>query len=172
MEEAQRGAFFPSGKNKKLWELALNISRCNDVDQILRLLEILKEISDRIDRESISGSDFGSVKIQSSSRLERVISFLNKNYTRNITLEETSSYAAMNPTAFCHFFKSVSSKSFKNYLLDMRISYACKLLTIGDMEISRVSAECSFESISYFNRMFKKSVGYVPTYYKKMMLGE
>ena len=79
---------------------------------------------------------------------------------------------AMNPAAFCRFFKSKTGKSFKNYILEMRIGYACKLLLMGDMNISQISVECGFDTISHFNKSFKKHTGFTPSYYKKMMLAE
>lgn len=54
----------------------------------------------------------------------------------------------------------------------MRIGYACKLLLMGDMNISQVSVECGFDTISHFNKSFKKHTGFTPSYYKKMMLAE
>ena len=72
-------------------------------------------------RSVLSTSDFENDIIYDGSRIDKIIVYLNKNYTRQIYLNEISSLAAMNPAAFCRFFKSKTGKSFKNYILEMRI---------------------------------------------------
>ena len=99
------------------------------------------------------------------------ISYLNKNYTRNVSLDEIASFAAMNSSAFCRYFKSKTGKSFKNYILDMRIRFACKLLLMEDISISQLSSQCGFDTLSHFNKTFKKNTGYVPSQYRKSLLG-
>ncbi len=142
------------------------------VDQITSFLQLLKEMANVASRSVLSTSDFENDIIYDGSRIDKIIVYLNKNYTRQIYLNEISSLAAMNPAAFCRFFKSKTGKSFKNYILEMRIGYACKLLLMGDMNISQISVECGFDTISHFNKSFKKHTGFTPSYYKKMMLAE
>ena len=95
------------------------------------------------------------------------MAFLNKHYTQPICLEDVASYAAMNPTAFCRFFKENTGKTFRQHITDMRIGYACKLLLNGKWNISEISLECGFESVAHFNRCFKKHTGMTPTSYRK-----
>lgn len=52
----------------------------------------------------------------------------------------------------------------------MRIGYACKLLTIGDMEVSQIAVECGFDSIPHFNRTFKQLTGLTPTQYRNQIM--
>ena len=52
----------------------------------------------------------------------------------------------------------------------MRIGFACKLLLMEDISISQLSSKCGFETVSHFNKTFKKNTGYVPSQYRKMML--
>ena len=51
--------------------------------------------------------------------------------------------------------------------IEMRIGYACKLITLDQFSISQISIECGFETISHFNRCFKRIVGCSPTQYKQ-----
>lgn len=80
---------------------------------------------------------------------------------------DVASYAAMNPTAFCRFFKENTGKTFRQHITDMRIGYACKLLLNGKWNISEISLECGFESVAHFNRCFKKHTGMTPTSYRR-----
>jgi AraC-like DNA-binding protein len=142
----------------------------NGLNQLMLFLEILKEMSETDNRQTISTTDFVNETIYDTARIDKIMSFLNKNYTRQISLDEIASFAAMNASAFCRYFRSKTGKSFKNYILDMRIGYACKLLLMEDISISQLSSQCGFETISHFNKTFKKNTGHVPSQYRKTML--
>lgn len=172
LHESQRGIYFARETVPKLQELLEKIPLEKGINQLLLFLEILKEMSEVESRQSISTSDFVNDTVYDSVRIDKVMSFLNQNYTRTISLEEIASFAAMNTSAFCRYFKSKTGKSFKNYILDMRIGYACKLLVMEDSSISTISSKCGFETISHFNKNFKKNIGYVPSQYRKMMLSK
>ena len=169
-QESQRGIYFAGASFPKLQDLIERIPLENGLNQLMLFLEILKEMSETDNRQTISTTDFINETIYDTARIDKIMSFLNKNYTRHISLEEIASFAAMNASAFCRYFKSKTGKSFKNYILDMRIGYACKLLLMEDMSISQLSNECGFETISHFNKTFKKNTGHVPSQYRKTML--
>lgn len=170
-QESQRGVYFAGGSCPKLQILLETIPLEKGINQLLLFLEILKEMSEIESRQTISTSDFVDEIIYETARIDKILTYLNKNYRRNVSLEEIASFAAMNTTAFCRYFKSKTGKSFKNYILDMRIGYACKLLLMKDISISQLSIECGFETISHFNKTFKKNTGYVPSQYRKTMFG-
>lgn len=169
-QESERGLFFAKGCSQSLMDLLEKIPLESGLNQMFVFLEILKEMSEIKNRQTISTSDFVNETIYDTTRIDKIISYLNKNYTRNVSLEEIASFAAMNASAFCRYFKSKTGKSFKNYLIDMRIGYACKLLMMEDISISQLSSKCGFETLSHFNRTFKKNTGYVPSEYKKTIL--
>ena len=169
-QESQRGIYFAAANFPKLQDLIEKIPLENGLNQLMLFLEILKEMSETENRQTISTTDFVNETIYDTARIDKIISYLNKNYTRNISLDEIASFAAMNASAFCRYFRSKTGKSFKNYILDMRIGYACKLLLMEDISISQLSIQCGFETISHFNKTFKKNTGYVPSQYRKTML--
>lgn len=170
LEDAQKGVYFPAGCSVKIVELLNRIPLEKGIDQMTSFLQLLKEMTEIKSKQPISTSDVIDEKLCNASRIDNVISYLNKHYHRKMDLSEIASHASMNPAAFCRFFKSKTGKTFKNYVLDMRISYARKLLLMDDMNISQISVKCGFDTISYFNKTFKKHSGYSPTEYRKMML--
>lgn len=171
LDDSQRGVYFPAGCSDKVTALLEHIPLESGMDQILSLLQLLKEMSEISSKVILPPSEQMS-EIHSNSRLDKILSHLNQNYTRCINLNEISCLAAMSPPSFCRFFKSKTGKTFKNYILDMRIGYACKLLSIDTMNISQISTECGFDTISHFNKSFKKNTGFTPTEYKKRMLAD
>jgi AraC-like DNA-binding protein len=169
-QESQRGIYFAASRFPKLQHLMEKIPLEKGLNQLILFLEILKEMSETENKQTISTTDFVNETIYDTVRIDKIISYLNKNYTRNVSLDEIASFAAMNSSAFCRYFKSKTGKSFKNYILDMRIVFACKLLLMEDISISQLSSQCGFETISHFNKTFKKNTGYVPSQYRKAIL--
>ncbi len=172
LQESHQGIYFPFGCSPRLTELVQRIPTETGIDQITTLLQLLKEMSEVHPRQVISPSDMAPDAGYDASRIDKVLSYLNKHYTRDIDLTEIASIAAMNATAFCRFFKHKTGKSFKAYVLDMRIAYACKLLVMDRINISQISTECGFDTISHFNHSFRKHTGYNPSQYRKAMLNE
>lgn len=171
LEDSKRGIYFPAGCSAKVISLVDSIPTETGMDQILSLLQLLKEMAD-IGCRVIFPLSEQTVQIESHSRLDKILSYLNQHYTRQIDLKEISCLATMSPTSFCRYFKSKTGKTLKNYILDMRIGYACKLLSVDTMNISQISLECGFETISHFNKSFKKNTGFTPTEYKRRVLAD
>ncbi len=168
--ESRNGVVFPPNSNSDIYGVLNKIPTKRGIDQIITLLEILKLMSETDSRKILSTSEPTEISVSEHPRFDKVISFLNRNYNREIKLEEIASIAAMNPSAFCRYFKSKTGKTIKNYIAHMRTSYACKLLLNQNMSVAQVSNECGFETISYFNKTFKKNTGYTPTEYKNLIL--
>lgn len=170
LEESKYGILFPAGCSKNLISLLTGIPIENGMDQLISFLKLLEIMSEIRCRKIISTPDFEYNVGKNASRIDKIISYINKNYTQPISLNEISAFASMNSTAFCRFFKAETGKSFKNYIFDMRIGYACKLLLMNEMNISQISTECGFETISHFNKTFRKVAGYSPSEYRRIMM--
>jgi AraC-like DNA-binding protein len=100
------------------------------------------------------------------SRLERVLNYLTFNYTSEQNLNDLAQQISMNPSAFCRYFKEATGKTIVEYIHEMRVGYACKLLMERGKTISEIAFECGFNNISNFNRIFKKKIGHTPSNYQ------
>ena len=167
LQEAERGILFSLKKRPAIQEMLISLPQTEGVKQIILFIELLHELSTVHTRTLVASPNYyKNPSVFKNNKIEKVLTYLNKQYTHPITLEEVSSFAAMNPTAFCRFFKESTGKTFKQYILEMRIGYACKLLMNSRLSITDVSMECGFESIVHFNRSFKRFTGVTPTLYK------
>ncbi len=170
LEDASKGIIFPVEGNAGIRKMLYRLPSRKGIEQLLELLQILKLMSESPNRQIIASVDSENSPVFDYSRIDKILVYLNKNYNRDISLTEVASIAAMNPSAFCRFFKQKTGKSLKTYIADMRISYACKLILHDSMSIAQISTECGFETISYFNKTFRKLTGHTPTEYKAWML--
>lgn len=170
LEESRRGIHFPYPYSKEIIGQLERIPSANGILQITSLLLLLQEMAVFTEKRLLASPNFHeSLSSFGNSRIEKIMSYLNDHYTRNISLKEISSLAAMNPTAFCRYFKENTGKTFMQYITEMRVGYACKLLKAKDMSISHISMECGFDCIIHFNRTFKKLTGFTPSGYKEQM---
>ena len=95
-----------------------------------------------------------------------IISFITSHYTEKITLNDISQ-ATFYSAAYCeNEFKKTTGKSIINYLIDIRVNAAKKLLSESSMSCARIAAAVGFEDANYFSRIFKKRTGYSPLKYR------
>jgi len=95
-----------------------------------------------------------------------IISFISSHYTKKISLNDISQ-ATFYSAAYCeNEFKKTTGKSIINYLIDVRINAAKKLLAESSMSCARIAAAVGFEDANYFSRVFKKRTGYSPLRYR------
>lgn len=99
-------------------------------------------------------------------RLKVVYKFIEENYQRTVSIEEISHLTHLSKAAFCRYFKKMTRLTFTEFLNQYRIEHAKRLLK-SDKNVTETCFECGFESLSYFNRIFKKVVGENPIQFKK-----
>ena len=75
--------------------------------------------------------------------------------------------AGFSESHFMRYFKETMGTSFVDYLKDYRLTMAARLLQSSDSSVLSISGEVGFESLSYFNRAFKKHYGMTPLQYRK-----
>ncbi|MCS5490629.1 helix-turn-helix domain-containing protein [Algoriphagus limi] len=102
------------------------------------------------------------------SRMNQVMQFLLEKRFEKIALEEAAAVANLSKEAFCRFFKLRTRKTFTQYLLELRINEAQKLLRETDLGIAEIAYQVGFENLSYFNRGFKKITGLTPKEWRKL----
>ena len=140
----------------------------NNYDRLLELLHILKLISEDKDMKLLSGYTFmDSIHQPQNRKLDRVFEFVMNSFTERITLDQAAQMAHMNRTAFCKYFKDRTNKTFFQFLNEVRIGYACRLLMERNLNISEICFECGFNNLSNFNRQFRKYTRLSPGEYQK-----
>lgn len=170
LEESFRGIKLSVPHTGKIVRLLKRIPMAKGAEQIILLLSLLQTIAAGEARKCLTTPHYThTTAILKNERMEKVIAYLNKHYTESIGLNEIASYIAMNPAAFCRYFKENTGKTFKEYILEMRISYACKLLTSSRMNVSQICVACGFDTPAHFYRVFKRLIGMTPTLYREQM---
>ena len=101
------------------------------------------------------------------SSVKNVLSFISDNYSNNISLDDLSRIAGMNPKYFCRYFRSLTGRTPIDYLNYYRIECASEMLSTKDITIREVAISCGFNDESYFIKTFNKYKGITPKQFMK-----
>lgn len=150
----------------KLFELVdkSGFEKIDGMLQILHLISVSEEKSYIVNKE-IEATDH-----QHTDRLIKVIRYIKDHLHTQISLKQVAEIACMTEQSFCRFFRNRTKRSFSQYLLDQRISYACTLLIQTDKSIAEISDMCGYKSSSHFCKVFKDQISQSPYQYKRRLL--
>ena len=95
--------------------------------------------------------------------ITRAKAFINEHYTEDLSLDQAAKAAGMSSFYFCKMFKKYTGVNFTEYLSRVRIEKARNLLLNPNLRISEIAYEVGFQSLTHFNRVFKKVLGQSPT---------
>lgn len=138
------------------------------INRINILFSILQSIAYSSDNEYLSSQVFlDSIHEDADDRMYWAYKFIMDNFRQKICQEQLARNLNMTTSSFSRFFKKRTHKSFVNYVNEIRIGYACKLLVFDDQNISEAAYESGFENISNFNKQFLKIKKCTPSAYIK-----
>ena len=135
--------------------------------RVPKMIELLLVIADASDCRPAGNNN---VMSRMAQRLERVRVYCACNYSRPITLEEVSRHAGMNKSAFCTFMRRYAGMTFSQYVNHVRLERARERLQTADCNIAEVALGCGFQSVTYFNRLFRAKYGCTPKAMKNKRL--
>ena len=98
--------------------------------------------------------------------MQRVMVFLDGHFTEDISVSQAAALVSLSESYFAQCFRAITRKSFHNYLLDMRLNYACKLLVSSHLSVARIAALSGFSDPLHFTKMFKAQYGVTPGGYR------
>ncbi len=135
--------------------------------RVLIFLEILNLLSQSGDLQPLSSKGYNRVSTYDQERIGIVYDYVMSNFREEIRVDHIANLVHLTKSSFCRYFKSRTTKTFTEFLNEVRIGKACRLLTHEEHPITKVSDMVGFKNISYFNRQFKKITGITPKQYYK-----
>ncbi|WP_339880206.1 AraC family transcriptional regulator [uncultured Algoriphagus sp.] len=168
LARADRGLEITGQTNRKVVKMMKDLVHRKGAGSIIGLLEILEVLSHSTELEPITHIDYKTnYKAHEKDKISEILEYVLQNFKEKITLQDVASIANMSESAFSRYFKNRVNKSFSDFLGDVRISNARKLLHDEDLNISQVCYESGFPTLSNFNKQFKDRIGKTPLNYKK-----
>lgn len=151
-------------------------------ERVLALLTLMNDLARAPDYRYITSPDYvNTLKLAATDekcpdisplhpsasyrRMQLVHDYVLSNYIDTISLDAVAELADMSPTAFCRYFKLRTNKTFSEFVTEIRVGQARKLLMAGQLSVTQVSYESGFRTLSNFNRQFKAVTGQTPSQY-------
>ena len=169
-DRARTGLSF-SGKTKaEVGRKLLRIYKAQPFERLLGFLEVLQQLalSDEFEPLNVNGLTL-NVMIEDEVRIQNVYAHVQNHYKENITLDEIARIANMTVPAFCRFFKRATNQTFTQFVNEVRVTQASKLLSETDILITEVAHESGFNNLSHFNKSFLKITGQRPSEYRRKL---
>lgn len=138
--------------------------------RLISLLEILLRLSQSRELKSVLSSSYSANNTENADRINQVFEFIMKNYTQEIYAQEIASKFNMSVASFSRYFKHHTRKTFSDYVTEIRIGHACRLLMEDNHSVSEISFQSGFDNLSNFYRHFRKTIGIIPKEYRKRFL--
>lgn len=169
MQEAKKGLSFPMQAIMKVYGMLDTLSSVKDGFYALQqFLTILYELSRCENARTLASSSYAKVTVEDDSRrILKVKNFISKNYMDELRLPELASLAGMSSSAFSRFFKLHTGRNISEYIIDLRLGYAARMLVDTAKSISEIGFDCGFNNLSNFNRIFKKKKGCSPSEFRE-----
>lgn len=162
-----RGMEFTGQTAMKLQKMILELVTLEGLDGILHLLNILKTISQTEDYNLLASPGYtNTLREADTERMYMVYAYVMKNFRNKIALSKVAEMTNMTPTSFSRYFKVHANKSFTQFVSEIRIGHACKLLIEKKKNISSACYESGFQTLSNFNKQFKTITKRTPRQYK------
>lgn len=168
IERSRRGLKFVGESRKKIADFIEQSARNTGARKVAELITLLEMMATTDEYEVLASVGFTeSVNSDDFERFNKVYKYMVANFRTTIKLGDVAALVGLTPTAFCRYFKERTKKTFIEYLNEMRIGHAKKLLMEGKKKISVISMESGFNNSSNFINQFRKSTHMLPSDFQK-----
>ncbi len=167
LKKSISGIHFANGEKYKE-QIAL-LKTSTGLSRLLAFYKILEELSLDSDQRLLSTTESTQFyQAKDSATFQKILNYIFDNLENEISLEEVANKVFMSKSSFCKYFKKRTKTTFTDYINRLRITKAAKILVESDLTISQVCFASGFNSLSYFNRQFKKQKKVNPKEYVKL----
>lgn len=165
--ESSRGLEFFGETREKGIKILKGLSNLSGFPATLAFFEFLYILATSTEKRQIASAGYVvPTPYFRNKRIEDVYNYINQYFKKDLQLAEVAAVANMSPSAFSHYFKKCSNKSFIQFLVEKRVSYACKMLLETECTVREICFESGFNNLSNFNRLFKKYKKVTPKAYR------
>lgn len=158
-----------TGKTKKtVQKMLTKLLTLKGFDSVLELLKILNLLSQTNEIKPLASPGYtNTMKEGDTDRMNTVYAYVMKNFKQQMSVAKLAELTSMTPTSFSRYFRVHANKSFSEFVSEIRIGHACKLLIEKKLSASQTCYESGYRTLSNFNRQFKSQTQLTPSAYKK-----
>lgn len=168
LEKCRRGLNIKGKTAEKVARLLKQLLKAKGSQRLILLLAALELIANCKETTILSSIGFKNNLVDNDkNRINDIYEYSLKNFQCRIALEEIAGVANISPNSFCRFFKSHTRRTFSQFMIELRVGNACKLLIEDNLSIKQVCFQSGFNNFTSFHQYFKKITGRSPLSYQK-----
>jgi len=161
----------PGKQHKKIARLIKEtVNATRGIERIISFIKTLDTLSvlEKDEYELLSSPGYiNKLNVGDEDRINTVMNYVMQHYSEEINLEKVSQLINLTNASFSRYFKYKTHKTFSEFLNEIRIVNACKLLINTDLTIAQICYRTGYNNISHFNRQFKLITGVTANRYKR-----
>jgi AraC-like DNA-binding protein len=168
LEKAKRGIAISKQVRDSISNLIDKLLHTEGPERIIMLLEMLNIAAGAKEMEQLSSIGFkNEYGGQENDRINVVYDYSFSNFKRKIELDEIAAIAGISPNSFCRYFKARTKKTYSQFIIEIKVGYACKLLIDNKYSVKQICYESGFNNFASFHKYFKQITNKSPLDYKK-----
>lgn len=168
LEKAKRGIYIPAETAKIVAEYIDRLLQAEGIHRVTMLMELLSAIAAADDLVYLSSigfrHDFDDIE---NERINAIYEYSLANFRNKIQLKQIADVARISENSFCRYFKSRTRRTYSQFLIEIRVGDACKLLIEDRLSIKQICFECGFNNLVGFHKYFKLITGKSPLSYQR-----
>ncbi len=170
LEMAHRGIHFKSAELNEVVSKIISLPDEEPLKRLINLINILFELAETRHKTLLAGEAYEKKELPDVMlKINRIINFIKKHFhEENLNQSKLADMAGLSNSSFSRYFKRQTGKNYIDFLKDIRLSHAWKLLNESDFPISQIAAKSGYLNLSNFNKHFKKKYNCTP----KTILGK
>ncbi|WP_316837369.1 AraC family transcriptional regulator [Pedobacter nutrimenti] len=168
LQKSKRGMKFYGKTKEELKDLLFKMSDEEGAAKLILLLQLLQILCNTNEYTLLASAGYvNTYQTRDNERIDKVFKYLFSNFSSEIKLKDVAAIANMNKQAFCRFFKARTQKTLVEFINEIRIAHAIKLMNADDSSIASIAYKCGYNSISNFNKFFRLVTKKTPSEFKK-----
>ena len=170
LDKAELGLSFPMETIMEVYAILNGMAGMQEkFYQYMQFLLLMYRLSVSDGAKVLASSSFAhSEKGEENDRIQTVKQYVKDHYMEDLTLTELAESVSMTPSAFSRFFKGRTGRTLSDYIIDVRLGNAARMLVDTSKSVSEVCYDCGFNNQSNFNRIFKSKRGVTPSDFRAM----
>jgi AraC-like DNA-binding protein len=170
LSKSARGCKFYGVAKKKIISILIRMMDTNDSGRLFGLLSIFEVFSSTSEYQYLSSpASVESFSLKENESMQKALQYIMQNFQKEIQINDLLKVTNMSYATFYNYFRRYYKVPFKEYLLDIRVDYACKLLRDETLNISEIAYSCGFENLSNFNRQFRRLKSMTPSQFQRQL---
>lgn len=169
IQRSNRGMRFYGKTFEEAMERMKELTIDKGMDSVLEFYKLLDLLSRSTEFEYLTSEGVAPQASKSDNRrIQIAYTYILENFSNHhLKVSEVAALVNMSDSAFSHFFRKHAHHSFKQFLIDLRVRFACKLLLDSDDSITEICFHSGFNNVTNFNRLFMKYRHCTPLQYRK-----